>query len=843
MHKREFKKFMSKRLLPWTVAVAVIISLLFPVSYYLLQVSALENTAALYAQAFSDKIQEVIGNNPALWKFQAEKCLQAVRGFGVYKNIVQLHVHDEKGEELTEFVINKQKNNAHELSSYYLIKGEAPLIYNNHNNGSVKIYLSRLPLLKATSIIFLLSLTTGITLSVFIFRMSVKIAGEADEDLCTLLASLENKVAERTAELADSLKSLEQENEAQIQSVAALVASEEKFKAIFNGGGDGILVMEPESEKILICNDTFCRMLGYSEKELSSLGMQDLHTEEDLPYVMQQYVKQQSSEITISSNIPVKRKNGTVFYADIKSTHITIAQRQYLAGFFRDISEQMVTEKALLQSEEKLRIITSAAFDAIIMLNEDGNVTFWNGAAEKMFGYAEEEIFGRDLHMILAPPAFRAAHCQAFSHFRQTGQGAALDRTVELAGLRKNGDEFPLELSLSALRVKGVWYSVGIIRDISIRKQAERNLMDSEEKFRAMVEAIDCSMYVCSNDYRIEFMNDQLIKRTGRNATGEYCYKALHNLDSICEWCVNERVFKGETVHWEIQSPKDGRWYEINNSPIQRANGAISKQAIITDITERKMVEETIITMNRDLEQRVMERTQQLNESNKELESFAYVVSHDLKAPLRAITSLSNWLAADYKDKLDEEGQETLKLIIQRSKRMDGLINGILNYSRVGRSSEEAKLVVLDTVVNDAITSVSPPEHVSVTVETKLPAIVCDQTRIYEVFQNLISNALKYMDKPKGEIRVGCVGDGQLYTFYVSDNGPGIEEAYFDKIFQMFQTLNSRDKVESTGVGLTIVKKIVEMYGGTIWLESKIGEGSTFRFTLPYTPVGKQKLP
>jgi PAS domain S-box-containing protein len=652
------------------------------------------------------------------------------------------------------------------------------------------------------------------------------------DDTCR--ASMEIKVAERTSELANALESLERENEAQIESVLALVASEEKFKAIFNGAGDGILVLDPESGKILIGNTAFCQMLGYRDGELSYLVIQDLHTEEDLPYVMEQFSKHQNSKITISKNIPVKRKNGTVFYADINSTHITIAGRHYFTGFFRDISEQKVMEKALLQSEEKLRIITAAAFDAIIMLNEDGNVTFWNGAAEKMFGYTEEEISGRDMHTILAPPAFREAHCKAFSHFKQTGQGAALDRTVELAGLRKNGDEFPLELSLSAMQVKGVWYSVGIVRDISKRKLAERNMLDSAEKYRVMVEAIDASIYICSNEYRIEFMNDRLIKRTGRDATGEYCYKALHNLESICEWCVNERVFKGETVNWEIQSPKDDRWYEINNSPIHRANGAISKQAIITDVTERKTAEEAIITMNRDLELRVMDRTRQLNESNKELESFAYVVSHDLKAPLRAITSLSNWLAEDYKDKLDEEGQETLNLIVQRSKRMDGLINGILNYSRVGRSTEEAKLVELATVVHDAISLVSPPENIAVTVETELPAIVCDQTRIYEVFQNLLSNAVKYMDKPKGEIKVGCVDDGQLYTFYVSDNGPGIEEAYFDKIFQMFQTLHSRDEVESTGVGLTIVKKIVEMYGGMIWLESKIGAGSTFRFTLPY---------
>ncbi|MBI5485356.1 MAG: PAS domain S-box protein [Deltaproteobacteria bacterium] len=270
-------------------------------------------------------------------------------------------------------------------------------------------------------------------------------------------------------------------------------------------------------------------------------------------------------------------------------------------------------------------------------------------------------------------------------------------------------------------------------------------------------------------------------------------------------------------------------------------------QATVRDITARKQIEAEIVKLNQDLEQRVAERTRQLEESNKELESFAYVVSHDLKAPLRAITSLSNWLAADYGDKLDKEGQETLDLLVQRTARMNGLIDGILNYSRVGRISEESTSVDLTMVVNEVIDLLAPPEEVAVTIETPLPTVVCEKTRIYQLFQNLLSNAVKHLDKPNGEIRVGCrdeepgakgkktKGKKQVYAFYVSDNGPGIEEKYFDKIFQMFQTLKPRDEVENTGVGLTIAKKIVEMYGGTIWVESRIGEGSTFWFTLPYT--------
>lgn len=290
----------------------------------------------------------------------------------------------------------------------------------------------------------------------------------------------------------------------------------------------------------------------------------------------------------------------------------------------------------------------------------------------------------------------------------------------------------------------------------------------------------------------------------------------------------------------------------LNTGRLSDAN-----EQLCLEVKERKQVEEVI-----------RERTAQLEAVNRELESFAYVVSHDLKAPLRAITSLSSWLEADYADKLDEQGRESLGLLVQRATRMNSLIDGILQYSRVGRVREEMQLVDVGMVVKDVIDLVAPPEHVAVILEMKLPALLCEKTRIFQVFQNLISNAVKHLDKPRGIIRIGCVDSSEFrvgssetkpsdsaeretipqsaslvprpssvkddyYTFYVSDNGPGIEEKYFDKIFQLFQTLKPRDEVENTGVGLTIVKKIVEMYGGRIWVESKLGEGSTFWFTLP----------
>jgi signal transduction histidine kinase len=223
----------------------------------------------------------------------------------------------------------------------------------------------------------------------------------------------------------------------------------------------------------------------------------------------------------------------------------------------------------------------------------------------------------------------------------------------------------------------------------------------------------------------------------------------------------------------------------------------------------------------------------ELESVNQELKDFAYIASHDLKAPLRAIKTLADWISTDYADKLDQDGQEQLKLLRQRVDRMHNLIDGILQYSRVGRVRENITTVDLDKLLPEIIDILAPPAHIKITVETELPAVKCEETRITQVFQNLLSNAVKYMDKPEGLIKVGCAEDDEFWKFSIADNGPGIERKHWERIFKIFQTLAPRDEFESTGIGLTVVKKIVELYSGRIWLESEFGQGTTFFFTFP----------
>jgi len=239
------------------------------------------------------------------------------------------------------------------------------------------------------------------------------------------------------------------------------------------------------------------------------------------------------------------------------------------------------------------------------------------------------------------------------------------------------------------------------------------------------------------------------------------------------------------------------------------------------------------ITERMKAEKRQAQLLRQLEKTNQELREFVYMASHDLKAPLRGINTLANWISSDYADKLDEQGKKQLALLSRRVDRMRNLIEGIIQCSRVGHIQEEKTWMNLNKLVREVIEMLDPPENITITVENELPTIKCERIRFIHVFQNLINNAIKYMDKPQGKIEIGCVEQDDFWKFSVADNGPGIKEKYFEKIFQMFQTLLPRDEFESTGVGLTLVKKIVELYEGKIWVESKAGMGSTFFFILP----------
>ena len=225
--------------------------------------------------------------------------------------------------------------------------------------------------------------------------------------------------------------------------------------------------------------------------------------------------------------------------------------------------------------------------------------------------------------------------------------------------------------------------------------------------------------------------------------------------------------------------------------------------------------------------------TAALAERNQELDSFVYIVSHDLKAPLRAISNLSNWIEEDLGTELPVDTQQQMAQLRGRVQRMEAMINGLLQYARVGRTDDQLQLVSVAELLAEILDSLAPPSTFEIVIAPDLPTFHTKRLLLSQVFANLIGNAFKHHDKSNGFMRISCQEQGDFYEFTIVDDGPGIPQEQHDRVFVIFQSTNPQKNPDSTGIGLSIVKKIVETAGGQIWLESELGKGTTFYFTWP----------
>ncbi|MEW8381809.1 MAG: ATP-binding protein, partial [Candidatus Thiodiazotropha taylori] len=255
------------------------------------------------------------------------------------------------------------------------------------------------------------------------------------------------------------------------------------------------------------------------------------------------------------------------------------------------------------------------------------------------------------------------------------------------------------------------------------------------------------------------------------------------------------------------------------------------------EVMERKAAEAELQNLNETLEHHIASRTAEAERRAEYLEQFAYVTSHDLKAPLRAVSNLAEWIEEDLTDKLDSSSKEQLALLRDRVRRMHDLIEGLLEYSRVGKTSDVEATIDTRELIQEITDSLSPQKGFTIKIKGEMPVLKADRLQLGQVFSNLISNSLKHHGGRKGKIRISSKQVGNFYEFTVCDNGQGIAPEYHDKVFKMFQTLKSSDFNNSTGIGLALVKKIVIEHGGSIQVNSAVNEGACFTFLWPYTPA------
>ncbi len=372
------------------------------------------------------------------------------------------------------------------------------------------------------------------------------------------------------------------------------------------------------------------------------------------------------------------------------------------------------------------------------------------------------------------------------------------------------------------------------------RDRAEEALKSSERRFRHLVEQSHDALYVLVGR-NLVFINPKFEEYLGYSVeeTSSPGFDVMNLVDPSSKGLLQEREEsrkRGEAVSNQYvfkAVSKSGRPYDFEaNVAMIEWDGTSAILGTLRDVTERIASEEKLRQQQEQLRQYALE----LERSNRELDQFAYVTSHDLKAPLQAISNLSEWIEEDMGESLTGESRKHMDLLRKRAQRMVALIEGILQYSRVGRIRDKAETVDTAKLLADVVDMIVRPPGFVIHVAENMPVLETERIRLQQVFANLIGNAIKHHDRPEGRVEVTVREAGDFFEFSIADDGPGIASEYHQKIFVIFQTLKARDKFESTGVGLALVKKIVEDKGGKITLESEEGKGATFRFTWPGKP-------
>ncbi|HZU45463.1 MAG TPA: PAS domain S-box protein [Terriglobales bacterium] len=501
----------------------------------------------------------------------------------------------------------------------------------------------------------------------------------------------------------------------------------------------------------------------------------------------------------------------------------------------RDITQQKQAEKKLREQAALLDL----AHDAIIVRDLAGRILFWNMGAQDLYGWPAEVALGKAIHELLQtqfPEPLQVL--QAGLDQRRQWDG-------ELKHTCRDGKPIVVASRWSLLRDdKGDATAImEINRDISERKQVEHALQYSEQRYRSLVVAT--SQVVWTTNVNGEVSGDMPMWRefTGQSfdeIQGWGWINSVHPEDRERTSTVWIRAVKNRTLYdtdYRMRR-RDGeyRYMVVRGVPILEQDGSIREWiGTCTDITERRKAEQEIRTLNEELEQRVIQRTAQLEASNKELEAFTYSVSHDLRAPLRHVAGFAKMLVEEYQATLDENAKHYLERVTEGVQRMGQLVDDLLNLARVGRKELGLQVTGLNSIVQEVIAELQP-ESKGRQVEWKianLPFVECDPALMRQVFHNLLSNALKFT-RPRAQtvIEVGQRQEnGQAVTF-VRDNGVGFSMKYADKLFGVFQRLHRAEDFEGTGVGLATVQRIIGKHGGRIWAEAELDKGATFYFTL-----------
>lgn len=613
------------------------------------------------------------------------------------------------------------------------------------------------------------------------------------------------------------------------QDKKALAEKEYRYRQVIDSAVDAFITISGEG-RILEWNKVAEDIFGWKKEEVLSRRLSDTiippkHRAAHEHGLKHYRATQEGPMLNKRIEITALNKAGAEFLVELAVTPIQAGGRQYFTASLRDLTLPRQVEAM----KSRIAAIVGSSEDAIVGKSLDGVITDWNAGAERIYGYSAEEAVGRHVKM-LVPEGKHEELDWIFRELR-AGRNVGLLETIRRT---KGGKIIDVALTISLIKdAEGkVLGASAIGRDITVVKQAQNALREREEWFRSLIENSSDLLILTDPAGQITYISPsvhRILGYTPEERIGRSFFEQLHpddveNVKTLFGGVLEkpDEIISGEARNHR----KDGSWAWFEGIAHNLLHEPNIRAIVINcrEITEQKLAREQLRQYN-----------ERLQESNKELEQFAFVASHDLQEPLRIISSYVHLLSKKYKDHLDAGGEKYINYVVSNTARMQEMINSLLEYSRLGRDLRPEETVDTAGVCDQAV------ENLSITIKNRnaiveredLPVVTGRKMELLRLFQNLINNAIKYCDKKKPLVRIKAVQENEHWVFAVEDNGIGIEEEYFDQIFDVFKRLHTKEDYSGSGMGLAICKKIVEHNRGRIWVESAPGKGSCFYFTIP----------